>query len=197
MISRAKTAFIRSKVRRGGTVRPRGSQPLPTSTPSPGSQTGIQRRPYVFKDFEQPPDAVWADGMGMDAYPLPMIQHAEVTTNLADFPIANLPQGVIINTLTLVKGTAADKIRVDWNFTIPEQDTVFDIDIQVNGIPFINRRFTKPYMTTFPIEFFRKMDTATRIDIRLVQKVGAVLVFPLGAVCSWIIVDGYRASYRG
>ncbi len=195
-MNRNQLKFGGSKIRSG--VRPtRFTNPVPSSVPSKGlnQQSGSQH--YVMNEPEANADEAWHAGMGEDAYPLPMIQHREVDFRIADLPVALLPQGVEILNLTLAKGTAADKMRVDWSFTNPVQTSVFDIDIRVNGTPFINRRFEKPYNSAYPIEFFRKMDTSTTIQFMLVQKPGTVLVQPLGNVCIWLIVDGYRATYRG
>jgi len=195
-MNRAQQSFMNSKIRRG--TRPtRFSNPVPTSVPEKGMNQQSGQQHYVMNEAEPGADEIWHAGMGADAYPLPMIQHREVDLRIADLPVALLSQGVEILNLQLAKGTAADKMRVDWNFSNPAQATVFDLDIRVNGMPFINRRFEKPYNSTYPIEFFRKMDTATTIQFLLVLKAGAVIVPPLGNVCMWLIVDGYRATYRG
>lgn len=195
-MNKGKRLFMESKVRTG--VRPtRANQPLPSAIPQQGGSTGGSKAHYVMPTAAPDDDEAFHAGMGADAYPLPMNQHAEIDLAIADIPIASLPGGFEFLPLILAPGTAADELRVDWLFTVPAQESVFDIDIRVNGQPFINRRWTKPYNQTQLINFFRKMDTESRVSMYLVLKPGAVLVPPLGNICAWIVVDGYRAAYRG
>ena len=192
-MNRGKRDFIGAKVRQGGVRPTRIDRPLPSSTPGVGREDSR----YVMDEGFPDQGEAWHAGMGSDAYPEPMIQHLEVDRNLADFAPADFPNGVLLLSLPLVRGSAADRIRVDWLFSIPEQESVFDVDIRSDGVPFINRRFAKPYNSTYPIEFFRIMNSQTTVQIFVVQKPGTVLVQPLGRFCAWLIVDAYRGKYLG
>lgn len=192
-MNRGKRDFIGAKVRQGGVRPTRIDRPLPTSAPGVGREDSH----YVMREGEPGAGEAWHAGMGSDAYPEPMIQHAEVDVNLGDFAVVDFPNGVLVLNLPLVRGSAADRIRVDWLFTIPEQESVFDVDIRSDGIPFINRRFGKPYNSTYPIEFFRIMNSQSTLQIFVVQKPGTVIVQPLGRFCAWLIVDAYRGKYLG
>lgn len=196
-MNRGKRNFLASKIRTGSARPTRATQPLPNSAPSKGMNQATSRQHYTMDPGMPGPDELWHAGMGIDAYPEPMIQHAEGDIRLDDFDPAGFANGLPILELRLAQGSSADKMRVDWGFSNPAQATVFDFDIRVNGTPFINNRFRKPYNSTYPIEFFRKMDTQTMIQFFLVLKPGAVIVPPLGNICTWLIIDGYRGTYRG
>ena len=194
---RGKRDFVGAKVRQG-TARPtRIDRPLPTSAPGVGRESGGSPAHYTMEEGEPGQGQAWHAGMGSDAYPDPMIQHREVDVNLNDFAVGDFPNGVLVLDLPLVRGSAADRIRVDWLFTVPAQQDVFDVDIRSDGVPFINRRFEKPYNSTYPLEFFRVMNSQSTLQFFLVQKPGAVIVPPLGRFCAWIIVDAYRGKYLG
>lgn len=193
-MNKGKRDFIGAKVRQGGVLQNRVTRPLPSSDAGHGIRDNHN---YVVDEGQPGPGETWHAGVGPDAYPLPMIQHLEVDVNLGDFSPLLFPQGVLVADLPLVRGSAADRIRTDWLFSIPEQAGIFDIDLRVDGMPFINRRFAKPYKTTYPIEFYRIMDSRSTIQIYLVQKPGTVLVQPLGRFCAWLIVDAYRGKYLG
>lgn len=196
-MNKGKRDFTGSKIRQGQARPTRATRPLPSSTPGVGRESGGSPQHMVFQEGEPGPDANWRAGIGSDAYPEPMIQHREVDVDLGDFSLLNFPQGQIVLDLDLVRGSAADRIRLDWAFTVPEQQTVFDVDIRVDGVPFINRRFEKPYNSTYPIEFYRIMNSQTAVQIFLVQKPNTVIVQPLGNFCAWLIVDAYRGKYLG
>lgn len=194
----AKRIFVNSKVRRGGVRPTRVDRPVPSSTPGTGGGPAGTPEHYVMNDLEPSQRDAFQAGMAMDSYPEPLNQHQEVNFRIADInPLGLGSAGTPILILTLAKGSAADKIRVDWEFTIPEQADVFALSILVNGMPFLNRLWQFPYDSSYPLEFFRKFDTASRVEFLLVQKPNTVLVPPLGNIRAWVIVDAYRGTYIG
>lgn len=129
-------------------------------------------------------------------YPQTLPTHQEAVLNLdTDFTAAQLAQGAAVIDLMIPAGTAADRFRIDWEFETRESEDLFVISININGEPFLNRNFLKPYRDMQ--EFFRKMDTSSTLQLIVQLAPGAVIVPPMGRISAHVIIDTYRSKYLG
>lgn len=187
---RAVSAFLRGKVR--------SAQPLARNRAIVPVRT-IGNRVFVHGNEQHPAPihAMPKDVAFKDApfdYPTPLPLHNEETTNIDDFAVAELGVGVLLQEIRLTQGTAADRFHLHWEFEIEEQEDAFDIIVEMNGIPFL-QRFQKPYQDL--ITFYQRMDTQSVLRMILKTRPGVVPVGPFGQITTRSIVDAYKAKNRG
>lgn len=188
---RARNRFLASRVRAFQPIQRNRAVQARNEPFVPEGQYGYHRQ---FSPQEIPRDIARYPGMGMDAYPETSPQHRETDTNLGDFSAAQLAAGVTVLALRIGPELAADRFKLWWQFSIPEQVDTFQTSLMINGVPLAQTFFEK--QPNWPIELFRKFDTQSFFQFRVQTRPGVVPVPPLGRICTTVEIPAYVATYR-